>query len=184
MNTSNTKEKMEKIIKYFKEELSHMQVGRASTNMIEGVNVYIEAWGMEQKLNNLANISILDSQTIKIQAWDKTTVSSIEKAIYNSDLGLTPINQGDGIIINVPPLTGERRKELSKVVGTMGEKTKISIRNVRKDSMQEIKNEFEEKLISEDEKKDFEKQIDNLTKDYNQLVDKYVKIKSDEILSL
>lgn len=111
---------------------------------------------MTQKLPQLGNVSLMDSQTIKIEAWDKSTYSSIEKAIYDANIGLTPQNQGEYIMIKIPALTTDRRKELTKLVAKMGEEAKVRIRNVRHDMIDAVKKEFTEKLISEDQKKAYE----------------------------
>lgn len=139
---------------------------------------------MTQKLPQLGNISLMDSQTIRIEAWDKSTYSSIEKAIYDANIGLTPQNQGEYIMIKIPPLTTERRKELTKIVAKMGEECKIRLRNVRHEGMDEIKKEFNEKTISEDQKKAYEGEIDDLTKEYATKVDNAVKVKSEDIMKV
>lgn len=110
---------MEKVLQHLQNEFSTLQIGRASTGLVENIDVFIPSYGMTQKLPQLGNVSLMDSQTIKIEAWDKSTYSSIEKAIYDANIGLTPQNQGEYIMIKIPPLTTERRKELTKLVAKM-----------------------------------------------------------------
>ncbi len=184
MLENDIKKQMDKVISHLENELWQLQVGRASTSMVDWINVYIPSWWIEQKLNQIANNSILDAQTIKIQPWDKSTISSIEKAIYDSWLWLTPINQWDHILINIPALTWERRKELTKVVSKMWEDAKVSLRNIRHDFIKSIKQEFEDKTISEDEKKQKEDKVDEITKEYTKNIDDHVKFKSDEIMTI
>ena len=139
---------------------------------------------MTQKLPQLGNVSLMDSQTIKIEAWDKSTYSSIEKAIYDANIGLTPQNQGEYIMIKIPPLTTERRKELTKLVAKMGEESKVRLRNVRHEILDEVKKEFTEKTISEDQKKAYEGQADDMTKEYAAKIDNAVKQKSEDIMTV
>jgi len=139
---------------------------------------------MTQKLPQLGNVSLMDSQTIKIEAWDKSTYSSIEKAIYDANIGLTPQNQGEYIMIKIPPLNTERRKELTKLVAKMGEDAKVRLRNVRHEALDEIKKEFAEKLISEDQKKANEGQMDDMVKENAAKIDNAVKAKSDDIMTV
>lgn len=178
------KPQMQKVINYLEQEYSQLQVWRANSSMVDWINVYIPSWGMEQKVNQIANSTIIDSQTIKIQPWDKSTLSSIEKAIYDSGLWLTPINQWDHILINIPPLTTERRKDLTKVVSKMWEEAKISLRNIRHEFMKDIKTKFENDEISEDEKKLQEKQVEDTMKDYTKRIEDHVKHKSEEIMKI
>ena len=139
---------------------------------------------MTQKLPQLGNVSLMDSQTIRIEAWDKSTYSSIEKAIYDSNIGLTPQNQGEYIMIKIPPLTTERRKDLTKLVAKMGEEGKVRLRNVRHDGMDQIKKEFTDKTISEDQKKAHEGELDDMTKEYASKIDTAVKAKSEDIMKV
>lgn len=175
---------MDKAIQHLQQEFSTLQMGRASTGLVENVDVFIPAYGMTQKIPQLGNVSLMDSQTIKIEAWDKSVYSSIEKAIYDSNLGLTPQNQGEYIMIKIPPLTTERRRDLTKLVSKMGEDAKVRLRNVRHDAIDEIKKEFNEKLISEDQKKAYEGEMDDMTKEYASKIDAAVKAKSEDIMKV
>lgn len=175
---------MEKVLQHLQHEFTTLQIGRASTGIVENIDVFIPAYGMTQKLPQLGNVSLMDSQTIKIEAWDKSVYSSIEKAIYDADIGLTPQNQGEYIIIQIPPLTTERRKELTKLVARMGEESKVRLRNVRHDIIDAIKKEFAEKAISEDQKKAFEGEADDMTKEFVAKIDTAVKAKSEDIMKV
>ena len=147
MDTAKLKKDLDKVVVRFEEVLSKIQTGKASTGVIEDLDVYIPSWGQTQKVQGLAQISLLDPQTIKIESWDKSVLSHIEKAIYDSNLGFTPVNQWDWIMIKIPPMTEERRKELAKLVDKMWEDTKIAIRNIRHDRRNKIKELFEENSL-------------------------------------
>lgn len=184
MDIAPYKSSMEKVLQHLQIEFSTLQIGRASTGLVENIDVFIPAYGMTQKLPQLGNVSLMDSQTIKIEAWDKSTYSSIEKAIYDANIGLTPQNQGEYIMIKIPPLNTERRKELTKLVAKMGEDAKVRLRNVRHDIIDAVKKEFTEKTISEDQKKAYEGEPDDITKDFAAKVDLAVKAKSDDIMTV
>jgi ribosome recycling factor len=175
---------LEKIILYLESEFAALQLGRASTWLVESIDIFVPAWGMKQKLNQTANISILDAQTLKIDPWDKSTIWAIEKWIYDANIWLTPVNMWDHIMLKIPLLTMERRKDLTKLVTKMWEESKISCRNIRHDAMKDIKIAFDEKEISEDEKKNQEKQVDEIIKEYNTKIDQKVKHKSTEIVTI
>lgn len=175
---------LDKVISHLEWEFATLQLGRASTGLVESIEVFIPSRGMKQKLNQTANISILDAQTLKIEPWDKTIISSVEKAVYDANIGLTPVNMWDHLMIKIPVLTTERRKELTKFVSKLWEESKISARNVRHDALKFVKTEFDDKTISEDEKKSREKNIDEMIKDYSNKIDQKVKIKSEEIMKI
>lgn len=184
MQIENYRKLMQKAIQHLEEEFSRLQLGRASTGLVEGIDVFVAAYGMKQKLSTLGNVAILDAQTIKIEPWDKSVLSSIEKGIFESGTGLTPMNHWDHILIRIPALTKERREELKKFVAKLGEDAKISLRNIRQDANKEIKTEFDAKAISEDQKKVSEKQVDDLTKEFTTKIDTEVKNKSEDIMKV
>ena len=175
---------MEKVIQYLLHEFSTLQIGRASSGLVENMDVYVPAYDMTQKLRELANISLMDSQTLRIEARDKSTYSAIEKAVYDANIGLTPQNQGEYIMIKIPQLNTERRKELTKLVAKMGEDAKVKLRNIRHEAINDIKKAFTDKTISEDQKKAEEAVIDDLTKEYSNKVDAAVKAKSEDIMKV
>ncbi len=184
MEIENYKQQMQKALVHFENELGTLQLGRASSTLVENVKIYIPSWDMKQSLNQLANITIMDSQTIKVEPWDKWTLSSIEKGIYESGLWLTPINNGETILIKIPPLTQERRQDLTKVVSKMWEDAKVAVRNIRHDAVKEIKKWFEDKSISETDKKKYEEKMDEITKDFTAKIEEKIKNKSAEIMKI
>ena len=177
-------DKANSIIDHFIGELQKVHMWRASTWMVEHIDVYVPAYDMTQKISAMWNVTLLDSQTIKIEAWDKSALSSIEKGIFDADIWLTPVNHGEFILINVPPLTQERRREMGKNVSKMWEQTKIALRNARKDAMKSIKNDHEEELISENEKHTMENNVDDQMKLFTDKVDILVKEKEDDLMKV
>ena len=159
-------------------ELVNIRAGKANPNMLSTVKV--EYYGVLTPLNQIANINTPDSQTISIQPWEKEKLLDIEKSILNSNLGFNPMNNGESILINIPPLTEERRIELVKVAKSEVEKSKVSIRNARKDANNEIrKSDF-----SEDLKSNYVQDIQDLTDKFISKVDSILAVKENEILSL
>lgn len=179
MNLSIT---MQKIVDYFWQELSWIQVGRASKWLVENIKVDAGYWFMP--IGQLGNITLPDSQTIKIEVWDKSSLAPIEKAIYDSNSWLSPQNPGWYLLIKVPVLTTERREQLKKQVSKMWEEIKARLRVSRQDEIKSIKREFEEKLLSEDNKKSAEKETDEVTKKFTDMIDHMIKLKHDEISSI
>lgn len=173
------KQEMDAALKHLDHAFQKIRAGRASTAMVQ--DVMVEYYGAMTPLNQVANVSILDAMTISIQPWDRTAINAIEKAIIVSNLGFAPSNNGDVIILNVPPLTEERRKELAKQAKAETEQTKITIRNARQDGMKDLK-----KLdgISEDIIKDSEEQIQNLTDAFIKKADEQLKVKEADIMKV
>ena len=174
----------QKVVNHLIDEFKHLQIWRASTGLVENIDIFVPNYWISQKLNQLANISILDSQTIKIEPWDKSIVSAIEKWIREANLWFNPLNQWDYLLIKIPPLTEERRKQLTKLVDKIWEDAKIAIRNIRHEWRNKIKNLFDEDQISEDEKRNLEKQLDEITKKFTQKIDELCQTKKEEILSI
>ncbi|EKB55871.1 ribosome recycling factor [Bergeyella zoohelcum] len=173
------KQEMDAALKHLDHAFQKIRAGRASTAMVQ--DVMVEYYGAMTPLNQVANVSIPDAMTISIQPWDRTAINAIEKAIIVSNLGFAPSNNGDVIILNVPPLTEERRKELAKQAKAETEQTKITIRNARQDGMKDLK-----KLdgISEDIIKDSEEQIQNLTDAFIKKADEQLKVKEADIMKV
>lgn len=173
------KQEMDAAMKHLDHAFQKIRAGRASTTMVQ--DVMVEYYGAMTPLSQVANIMIPDAMTISIQPWDRTAINAIEKAIINSNLGFAPSNNGDNIILNVPPLTEERRRELAKQAKAEAEATKITIRNARQDGMRDLK-----KLegISEDIIKSTEADIQELTDKYVKLTDEQVKIKEADIMKV
>lgn len=172
---------MQKLTDHLLQELMGIQVGRASKWLVEHIKAETSYGFMP--IGQLGNITLPDSQTIKIEVWDKSALGPIEKAIYDSNTWLSPQNPGWYILIKVPVLTSERREQLKKQVSKTAEDTKARLRVARQDELKSIKKEFEEKIISEDDKKFAEKEVDETTKKFTDKVDEIVKAKHEEINS-
>jgi ribosome recycling factor len=175
-----TNGKMDKAINVFNRDLSRVRTGRASTALLEGINV--DYYGTSMPLNQVASIAVPESRLLTIQPWDSKILGDIEKAILKSDLGLTPNNDGKIIRVNVPPLTEERRKELVKLVKKMAEDCKIAIRNVRREAIDFLKNQKKAKEISEDDLFKFQDEVQKLTDDHIKKVESITVDKEKEIL--
>jgi ribosome recycling factor len=171
---------LDKVIEHLKGEFAKLQVGRANPAIVEGVMV--DAYGWLQPLKNLANVGTLDAQTLSIQPWDKGLLRAISKGISDSALGLNPQDNGESIMIKIPPLTTERRASLAKVAKGLSEDTKVSIRNVRQDAIKKLeaqKDELSEDIIKS-EKEDIQKHIDSATK----YIDEITKQKEADIMKI
>ncbi|MGX9986878.1 ribosome recycling factor [Soonwooa purpurea] len=176
---ASVKQEMDAAIKHLDHAFQKIRAGRASTSMVQ--DVMVEYYGSMTPINQVANVSVPDAMTISIQPWDRSAINAIEKAIINSNLGFAPSNNGDVIILNVPPLTEERRKELAKQAKGETEQSKVVVRNARQEGMKELK-----KLdgVSEDLVKAVEKDIQDLTDQYVKKADDALKIKEAEILKV
>jgi ribosome recycling factor len=173
-----TEESMVNSISFLEKELLNIRAGKANPNMLSSVKV--DYYGAQTPLNQIANINTPDSQTLSIQPWEKDKLEDIEKAILSSNLGFNPMNNGESIIISIPPLTEERRIELVKVAKSEIENAKVSIRNARK----EANNEIRKSDASEDMKSNFEIDIQNITDKYTLKIDSIFSTKEKEILSV
>ncbi len=174
-------ESMQDSVKHLEESLAKVRAGKASPAMISDVK--IKAYGADMPINQVANVTNLDQRTLAIQPWDKSNLPAIEKAIFAANLGITPQSDGEMVRLTVPPLTEERRKDLAKKIKSYGEDSKISIRNARKEANQELKQMVKDGL-SEDVGKTSEGKIQDLTKKYGEKVDKLVKSKEQEVMSM
>ena len=152
---SNCEEKMEMAVMYLEDELSHVRAGKANVHILD--NIRVNSYGSMVPLNNVSAITTPDARTIAIKPWDKSMFKLIEKAIMDSEVGITPENNGEIIRLSIPPLTGERRQQLTKQCGKSGETARISVRNVRRDGIDKLKKAIKEGL-SEDNEKDAELQ--------------------------
>ncbi len=173
---------IKKSIRHLETEYSKLQLGRANPSMVEWILVD-QYWSM-QPMQNVASISNLDSQTISIKPWDKNIVHSIAKAITDAAMWLNPQTMADSVMIKVPPLTEERRKEISKVAKKLAEEAKVSIRNSRQDSLKDIKRAEDEKEISEDEKKQYESELQKIIEEANKNIDEHYKQKEADIMKV
>jgi ribosome recycling factor len=170
---------MEKTLDHLRSELSKLRVGRASASMLDGVRV--DSYGSQVGLKEVAALSTPDARTIAIQPWDRNVINEIEKAILAANLGLTPINDGKLIRVNLPPLTEDRRKEFVKSIKKYGEEGKVAVRNVRRDALDEAK---KSKDLTEDDKRRYQDDLQKATDHFIQEIDKIVDAKSQEVMTL
>ncbi len=177
-----TTERMSRSIDILKKELASIRTGRASLALLDGIMV--NYYNTPTPLQQVASLSIPDSRQIAIQPWEQKIIPDIEKAILKSDLGLTPINDGKMIRMNIPPLTEERRKQLVKTVRKRAEETKVAIRNIRRDTNEEMKKMEKEKHLSEDVVKKTHDEIQKITDSFIEKVDEVLKNKEKEIMEV
>ena len=175
-------ERMTRTIEVLKKDFSSIRTGRASLSLLDGI--FVNYFDTQTPLQQLATLSIPESRQITIQPWDQKIIPDIEKAILKSDLGLTPSNNGKVIRINIPPLTEERRKQLVKAVKKKAEESKVAIRNIRRDTNDELKKLEKEKQFSEDEAKKLHDEVQKITDTYIAKVDEVLKNKEKEIMEV
>ena len=176
---TDTNERMTKSIDALKRELSTLRTGRATPSLLDNINV--DYYGTSTPLNQLASISAPDAQAIIIQPWDKGSILDIEKSLSTSDLGFNPSNDGNQITVPIPPLTQERRLEIVRLLKKKIEDGKVSIRNVRRDSVDRLRKLEKDKSISQDDSRRGQDQIQKSTDSYTKLIDDISKVKEDEI---
>jgi len=174
--------RMNKSIESLRHDLTKIRTGRASTALVDHLKV--NYYGSDMPLSQVATIAVSDARTLTITPWEKQMVGPVEKAILASDLGLTPNTAGTTIRINMPALTEERRRELTKVVHQEGENAKIAIRNIRRDANQQVKDLLKEKEISEDDERRSDAEIQKITDHAIKAVDEVVKAKEEELMSV
>jgi ribosome recycling factor len=175
------KDKMEKAIRHLDDELLHIRAGKATPAILDGIHV--DYYGANMPLAQVSSIGTPDPKTILIQPWDKSMFEVIEKAILAANIGLTPINNGEVIRLNIPPLTEERRKDLVKQIKNMAENTKVSIRNARRETMEDFK-KLQKEGFAEDEALDAEHKVQEMTDQYVKKVDVIVTAKEKEIMTV
>ena len=173
---------MEKSIISFKKDISTLRTGRANTSMLDTIKV--DCYGQIMPIEQLGTISVPEARLISVQVWDKSNISVVESAIQKSDLGINPQVDGQIIRLRIPDLTEERRKDLIKILKNMGEKGKISIRNIRREANEELKQKLKDKNISEDQYKNFEKVIQKLTDANIEKIEKIASDKEKEIIQI
>ena len=179
---STYKSKMSKTIDVFAKELNSLRTGRANASMLDLIKV--DVYGQKMQINQLATITTPEPRTINIQVWDVNNVTMIDSAIKKSELGLNPQIDGQLIRLPIPNLSEERRLEMKKMVKSMGEKCKVSIRNIRREANEDLKKLLKSKEIGEDEEKSFEKNVQNITDKHIQIVDEKVSSKEKEIMTI
>jgi len=173
-------DRMNKAVETLESEYKRLRTGRASVSLVDGIRA--DYYGTATPLSQLATLTIPDPRTIVIQPWDNSVVGEIEKAILKSDLGLTPMNDGKAIRINIPPLTAERRRDLVKVVKKKAEESKVALRNIRRDINEKIKDLKKDKKVSEDEQFRAQDEIQKITDDFVKKIDAVYGAKEKEIL--
>ncbi|MEG1554427.1 MAG: ribosome recycling factor [Rikenellaceae bacterium] len=178
---AESEDKMKKVIAHFDSDLANIRAGKASVNMLNGICA--ESYGTMMPIDQIASVTVPDSKSLVIQPWDKGAISAIEKAIINANIGVTPSNNGETIRINLPPLTEERRRNLTKQVKTESENTKVIIRNIRRDSLELFKKAKKEGM-PDDVIKDGENEIQKITDRFVKKIDDMIALKEKEIMTV
>ncbi len=174
--------KMDKSIQSLKKDIATLRTGRANTNMLDTIKV--DVYGQLMPVDQLATVSVPEARLISIQVWDKSNTTLIESAIQKSDLGINPQIDGQILRLRIPDLTEERRKDLIKILKNMGEKGKIAIRNIRREANEDLKKKLKDKIISEDDSKNFEKRIQKITDTNIENIEKILSEKEKEIIQI
>ena len=175
-------QRMAKCVQQFQADLKKLRTGRAHPSLVE--NLKVDYYGTESPLQQLANISIEDARTLVVSPWDKGAVQAIEKAIYKSELGLTPNTAGTVIRVPLPPLTEERRRDVTKVARQDAEAAKVAVRNVRRDALSDVKDLLKEKMIGQDDEKRAQEDIQKLTDRHVAEIDQVLAAKETEIMQV
>lgn len=174
-------DRMQRAVDHLVEELLNIRAGKASVNVLNGV--FVDYYGSQTPVSGVASVTVPDAKTVLIQPWDKNMIRLIEKAIIDSNIGLTPSNNGEHIRLSIPPLTEERRKEIVKKVKAEGETARISLRNARRDAVEAFK-KAQKDGMSEDEQKDGEAQVQKLLEKYTKLLDLELDKKEKEVMTV
>ena len=179
INKDDLVKRMDGAINSFNGDLMGLRTGRASTNMVDGI--LVDAYGQKMPIDQVGSISVPEARMISIQVWDKGLVIAVEKAIHESDLGLNPQADGELIRIPIPELNEERREELSKIAGKYAEQSRVAIRNVRRDGMDEIKKIEKDGTVGKDRAVDLSNEVQEITDDYIKKIDEMLSQKENEI---
>ena len=182
LDTKEFEEKMKKSVNAYADNLSTIRAGRANPDVLKKINA--DYYGSPTPISTIAEIKVADARTIVITAWDKSAMKEIEKAILTSDLGINPQNDGSGIRLSFPPMTEERRKDLSKQISKMGEDAKVAIRNIRRDANDKVKALKKDSVMTEDEAKTSDKNVQDLTDKYIKEIDSITASKTKEIMEI
>lgn len=174
--------KMQKTLEHFETSIAKIRAGKASTTVLD--SVMIDSYGQQMPINTVASVSVPDAKTIVIQPWDKNVIGAIEKALINSNLGMTPSNNGETIRLNVPPLTEERRKEYVKQVKTDAEAARITLRGIRRDAIEAIKKAIKAEGLPEDVAKDGEDEAQKMVDTISKKIDELILSKEKEIMTV
>ena len=178
-NEKNYSLKMDKTIQSFRKDIGTLRTGRANASMLDTIKV--DVYGQQMPINQIATVNVPEARMISVQVWDQANTVLVDKAIKESDLGVNPQVDGQSVRIRIPDLTEERRKELIKVLKNMAEKGKISVRNVRREANEDLKKKLKDKVISEDQNQNFEKNIQKLTDKNIENIEKLLNDKEKEI---
>ena len=175
-------DRMDKAVAALKEEFASLRTGRASANLLD--QIHVDAYGSQMPLNQVGSVSVPEPRSITVSVWDRGLVVSVEKAIRNSGLGLNPVVEGQNLRIPIPPLTEERRKEIAKMAGKYAEQQKIAVRNVRRDANDDLKKAEKDHVITQDELKRMEGDVQKLTDEAIKRIDEALKTKEQEIMQV
>ncbi|MGF1485287.1 MAG: ribosome recycling factor [Opitutales bacterium] len=175
---------MKKAVDHTLQQFTNLHTGKASPSMVDHLSVEIESYGTTNKILEIAAVTTPDARTIRIQPWDKSVLKDIDKAIQKANLGLNPVVMGDSIHVPVPELSGERRKELTKVAHNMAEDGRVGVRAARRDGMDALKKAQKDKEISEDDLKRYEKEVQGLTDKYTKEIEEHLKNKETELTTV
>ena len=178
----STKKEFESVLESFRLEISKINIGRANVSLVEDLPILY--YGSTTPLKKIAQISIPDPKTISVQPWDRNALNDIENAINNSELNLKANNNGVKLMINLPPLTEERRTELSKIIKARDEESKVSLRNIRQKVWEDIQTKVRNSEYTEDDKYRFEEELNKLINEFNSKIDEASKIKMDEVMKI
>ncbi len=181
-NLSSYRGRMDKAVAALKEEFGSLRTGRASASLLD--QVHVEAYGQTMPLNGVGSVSVPEPRSISVSVWDKGLVVSVEKAIRNAGLGLNPVVEGQNLRIPIPPLTEERRKDLTKVAGKYAEQQRVAVRNIRRDANDDLKKAENAGAISEDEHRKMNAEVQKMTDDAVHRVDEALKVKEQEIMQV
>jgi ribosome recycling factor len=179
---SSTEQKMLKSIEALKHDLAKVRTGRAHTGLLD--HIHVEYYGSTVPLSQVANVGLADARTITVQPWEKKMLTVIEKAIRESDLGLNPATQGDLLRIPMPPLTEERRREMTKVVRHEGENARVAVRNLRRDAIHQLKEMLKKREVSEDDERRAQEDVQKLTDRFVADIDRLVAEKEKELMTV
>jgi ribosome recycling factor len=174
--------RMDKAVAALKEEFGSLRTGRASAGLLD--QVMVDAYGSSVPLNTLGSVSVPEPRSISVSVWDRAVVVSVEKAIRSSGLGLNPVVEGQNLRIPIPPLTEDRRKDLAKIAGKYAEQQKIAVRNVRRDAMDDLKRAEKDSIITQDEQKKMEGEVQKITDEHVAKIDEALKTKEQEIMQV
>jgi ribosome recycling factor len=180
--TSDTEDGMKKAVDSFKRDLQKIRTGRANASMLDGIKV--DYYGTPTPVNQVSTVQVVDARLITVKPWEKAMLQVIDKAIRASDLGINPVSDSELVRLPIPPLTQERRKELAKNVNKQTEEARVAVRSARRDAMDLVKEAEKDKEITEDERKNGEKKIQDLTDKYIAMIDDIAKAKEKEIMDL